>query len=119
MATQGLSKRFSSLKKSRKFRDRVRRDKESRRLHLESLEDRRLMALVPPVILPSSGVLLNDGDTMTVAPRDLNFEFNDIIDPATIANGIRLTRSGKDGVFDPPNTPGSNDIVVVPGFIGT
>ena len=76
------------------------------------------MALVPPVILPNSDALLNDGAVMTVATKDLNFEFNDILDPLTIANGIRLTRSGKDGVFDPPGTTGSNDVVIVPGFIG-
>src|SRR5687768_12128606 len=118
MATQRFPKRFASLTKSRKFRDRARQAKESKRLQLESLEDRRLMALVPPVILPNSDVVLNDGAVMTVAPKDLNFEFNDILDPLTIANGIRLIRSGKDGVFDPPNTPGSNDVAIVPGFIG-
>ena len=49
MATQRFPKRFASLTKSRKYRDRARRAKESKRLQLESLEDRRLMALVPPV----------------------------------------------------------------------
>jgi hypothetical protein len=118
MATQRFPKRLASLTKSRKYRDRARQAKLSKRLQLESLEDRRLMALVPPVILPNSDALLNDGAVMTVAPKDLNFEFNDILDPLTIANGIRLTRSGKDGVFDPPGTTGSNDVVIVPGFIG-
>ncbi|MCU0876166.1 MAG: GEVED domain-containing protein [Pirellulaceae bacterium] len=110
MATQRSSKRLSALKKSRKFRDLSRQ--ESRRLHLEQLEDRRVMAVF---VLPNNGELLNNGDTRTIAPQDLTFRFTDIpgLDPTTIANGIQLRRAGGDGQFGQ-----ANDVVVTPGFIG-
>jgi hypothetical protein len=110
MATQRSSKRLSALKKSRKFRDLSRQ--ESRRLHLEQLEDRRVMAVF---VLPNNGELLNNGDTRTIAPQDLTFRFTDIpgLDSTTIANGIQLRRAGGDGQFGQ-----ANDVVVTPGFIG-
>ena len=110
MATERSHARLSTLKKSRKFRDRAR--KESRRLHLEQLEDRRLMAVF---VLPNNGALLQNGETRTVAPKDLTFRFTDIpgIDPTTIDNGIRLVRAGNDGSFGQ-----ANDVVVPIGFSG-
>ncbi len=110
MATQRSLSRLSTLKKSRKFRDRAR--KESRRLHLEQLEDRRVMAVF---VLPNNGALLQDGETRTVAPKDLTFRFTDIpgIDPTTIDNGIRLVRAGHDGAFGQ-----ANDVIVPVGFTG-
>jgi hypothetical protein len=110
MATQRSSKRLSALKKSRKFRDLSRQ--ESRRLHLEQLEDRRVMAVF---VLPNNGELLNNGDTRTIAPQDLTFRFTEIpgLDATTIANGIRLTRAGGDGQFGQ-----ANDVVINPGFVG-
>jgi hypothetical protein len=110
MATQRSHQRLSALKNSRKFRDRSRR--EARRLHLEQLEDRRVMAIF---VLPNNGELLNEGDTRTLAPQDLTLRFTDIpgLDPATIASGIRLTRAGGDGLFGQ-----ANDVTIQPGFLG-
>ncbi|MDX1948229.1 MAG: DVUA0089 family protein [Pirellulaceae bacterium] len=115
MATQRSLKRLSALKVDRKLRQ-LARHKARRRLHLEHLEDRRVMAVAPPVfILPNSGVLLNNGDVRNVAPQDLTFRFTNVagIDPATIAAGITLTRAGNDGLFGQ-----ANDVVITPGFIG-
>ncbi|MCI0359722.1 MAG: matrixin family metalloprotease, partial [Planctomycetaceae bacterium] len=110
MATLRSRSRRSSLKKSRKFRDLAR--KQSRRLHLEQLEDRRLMAVF---VLPNNGALLANGETRTVAPKDLTFRFTDIpgIDPTTINDGIRLIRAGQDGAFGQ-----ANDVAVPIGFVG-
>ena len=116
MATQRLAQRLASLKQSRKFRSR--KQLESRRVNVERLEERNLMALLPPAILPNSGQLLNNGATMHVAPQELTLEFNEDVDPTTISAGIRLIRAGKDGVFSPPNAPTTNDITITPGFLG-
>ncbi len=73
-----------------------------RRLHLEGLEDRRLMAIGPQLagIQPNNASLLSDGQVLHVAPRELTFRFSDgaEIDPDTLG-GIRITRSGFDGQF--------------------
>src|SRR5687767_3498727 len=110
MATRSPTKRHSALHSSQRLRDLKR--KKARRLHLEQLEDRRVMAIF---VLPNNGVLLNNNDTRTVAPQDLTFRFSDIpgLDPSTITNGIRLTRAGLDGQFGQ-----ANDVIVAPGFIG-
>ena len=110
MATRS-KKRHSALTSSQKFRDLKR--KKARRLHLEQLEDRRVMAIF---VLPNNGVLLNNNvDTRTVAPQDLTFRFTDIpgLDPSTVTRGVRLTRAGGDGQFGQ-----ANDVIVAPGFIG-
>lgn len=113
--TTRRSQQVSAIKKSSKYRQFAR--EKARRLHLEQLEDRRVMAAdTPPVfILPNSGILLGDGDVRNVAPKDLTFRFNSLtaVDPSTLATGIRLTRSGGDGLFGQ-----TNDQVIVPGFIG-
>src|ERR687896_572907 len=103
MATRSAKKRHS-LQNSQKFRDLKR--KKARRLHLEQLEDRRVMAIF---VLPNNGVLLSNNDTRTVAPQDLTFRFTDIpgLDPSTVTGGVRLTRSGGDGQFGQ-----ANDVVV-------
>ncbi len=117
MTTHRLAKRLSALKKSRKAQKLAHSQKhEPRRLNLEALEDRRVMAVTPPVfILPNNGVLLNQGETRTIAPRDLTFRFTELnaIDPATIPTGIILQRAGQDGVFG-----NANDVRITPGFIG-
>ncbi|MEX2176014.1 MAG: PPC domain-containing protein, partial [Pirellulaceae bacterium] len=114
MATERL-KSLSALKKTRKFRDLAR--KESRRMHLERLEERRVMATGPTLTatIPNSGLFLNANDTLNVAPREMRFRFAEgqVIDPATVAGGFRVVRSGLDNTFGE-----ANDVVVVPGFIG-
>ncbi len=73
-----------------------------RQMILETLEDRRLMAVGPQLIgvQPNNSDLLLEGSVRTVAPRELTFRFDDaqVIDPATLS-GIRITRAGNDGSF--------------------
>jgi len=93
------------------------RPKSRRGLLVESLEQRAMMAISPTLagIIPNDGDLIINGQTRHVAPNELTFRFSDgqAIDPATLANGIQIVRSGGDGVYG-----NGNDSVIVPGFIG-
>ena len=84
---------------------------QERRPQLESLEQRQLLALGPQLagIQPNDGSLLTHGQVRQISPNELVFHFSDEapIDPATIATGIRLTRSGFDGQFS--NAVASSD----------
>jgi hypothetical protein len=100
-----------------------------RKPFLETLEDRRLMAVGPRLI----GVQPNNSDLFlfepittdptsnlrNVAPREitLRFDENQVLDASTLA-GIRLTRGGLDGRLSKPSQPSLDDVVIVPGFIG-
>ncbi|MCO6458585.1 MAG: tandem-95 repeat protein [Pirellulaceae bacterium] len=94
---------------------------ENRRLLLETLEDRRLMAVGPQLVTirTSGGAFLNDGDSRNDALVDLTFRFNEgqAIDPATLG-AVRLTRSGFDGIFGDPVDGFGDDVVLQPGFLG-
>ncbi|MDA1052306.1 MAG: DVUA0089 family protein [Planctomycetota bacterium] len=76
--------------------------RKNRRSLLEPLEQRQLLAVGPQL----AGIQLNDGDLLRagsvrqISPSELLFSFNDgaAIDPNTLS-GIRLTRSGGDGLF--------------------
>ena len=74
-----------------------------RRVLLENLEQRQLLAVGPQLIgiQPNNSDLLLDGDVRSEAPRELTFRFDDAqrIDPATL-EGIRITGAGGDGSFD-------------------
>jgi Bacterial Ig domain/Bacterial pre-peptidase C-terminal domain/Dockerin type I domain/GEVED domain len=76
--------------------------KSFRKSLVETLEDRKLMAVGPQLIgiQPNNSDLIENGVVRDVAPRELTFRFDDtqIIDQAT-TSGIRLTRSGGDGSF--------------------
>lgn len=93
------------LSKSRKLfaRQRLQKRRAARRILLESLEARQLMAVGPQLlsIQPNTGDLLESGDVLNVAPRELVFRFDDGagIDPNSL-DGIRIVRSGDDGVFE-------------------
>ena len=86
-----------------------------RRQHLlETLETRQLLAGPQLIgIQPNEGDLIVNGSELRVAPRVLTFAFdqNQQIDTATL-DGIRVTRSGDDGLF---NT--SDDIRITPGLV--
>ena len=73
-----------------------------RRLQMETLEKRRVMAVGPQLagIQPDSAALLREGQVLHLAPGELTFRFSDgsEIDPATL-DAIRITRSGFDGSF--------------------
>ncbi len=104
-----------------RFKRRTKQERTSqRRLLLEALEDRRLLAAGPRLagIQPNNSVLFsfeNPADNVrSVAPRELNIRFDEDqrIDSTTL-NAIHITRAGLDGIFG--NT---DDQVITPGFIG-
>lgn len=122
MAAPRLSRSLANLKNRAKGGPFVAGQREKRRLHLEPLEDRRLMAVGPSLVsvIPNSGVFLKNNDILTTAPRDITFRFaqGNAIDPNSLTTGIRVVRAGVDGVFDATNATTPNDIVVTPGFVG-
>jgi hypothetical protein len=74
-----------------------------RRMFLETLEDRRLLAGVPELagIQTNNGDLLSEGDVLNVAPQEivLNFNQDAEIDPASLSS-VTILRSGGDGDFN-------------------
>ena len=88
--------------KKRHKRRSERLQRSQRRLHLEALEDRRLLAVGPQLagIQPNDGALLQNGQIRDIAPNELVFRFNgsEAIDPATLS-AIQITRAGLDGQF--------------------
>ncbi len=117
MASPRLAKRLAQLKNSRKARALTNRLGEVRRMNLEQLEDRRLMAVGPSLvnIIPNSGVFLNNNDTLNVSPRELTFRFaqGSVLDANTLQNGFILTSAGNDRILG--NT---DDQAIAPGFLG-
>ena len=114
MATRRPLKQISALKKTRRYRDRIR--KTERKMQLERLEDRRVMATGPLLVnVLSNYGPIQDGETLSIAPREITLRFAEgqRIDPATIATGVRITRAGLDGALDTPD-----DVPIQPGFIG-
>src|SRR5690606_10898616 len=107
-----MKKRHSRMvlrRKSQRVSDRA--------MHLEKLEERQLLAVGPRLISvqPNDGSLLSNNEVRHIAPRELTLVFQEgqTIDTATLQQGVRLTRTGFDGVFD-----NGNDVIVTPGFIG-
>lgn len=98
MATVGLSKSRNLL-----ARKRLHKRNAARRILLETLEARQLLTVGPQLlgVQPNTGDLLENGEVLHVSPKELVFRFDDGagIDPNTL-NGIRLVRSGDDGVFE-------------------
>lgn len=92
---------LSSLKKSPKYREMLRRA--ARKFHLESLEARQMFAIDPVLVAADGGVAFNSVAPFTVrteSPRELVFTFPGVpgIDQTTLATGIRLTAGNKDGI---------------------
>ena len=98
MAIGGFSKTRNLL-----ARKRLQKRNSARRILLESLEARQLLAVGPQLlgIQPNTGDLLENGEVLQISPRELVFRFDDAagIDPTTL-DGIRVIRSGDDGVFE-------------------
>jgi GEVED domain/Dockerin type I domain/Bacterial pre-peptidase C-terminal domain len=98
MAIGGLSTSRNLLARKRLHKRAI-----ARRILLETLELRQLMAVGPQLlgIQPNSGELLTNGQILNTSPRELVFRFNDGagIDASTLS-GIRVIRSGEDGVFE-------------------
>ncbi len=117
MASARLGKNFSKLKDRRRARPLEQLRSERKRLLLEELEDRRLMAVGPSLvaIIPTSGDFLQNNGTLHVAPRDMTFRFaqGNEIDGTTLANGFIVTSGGPDRILGD-----TDDQVITPGFIG-
>ena len=119
MTSRHAHQSSSGRQTSRRYRDLARR--KARKLHLEQLEDRRVMATGPTLIalVPNSGVPISftNNDVLNVAPRELLFRFSEgqVIDPNSLQQGIRVQRAGLDGVFGDPN---NTDVTIIPGFVG-
>lgn len=117
MANWRLLSPLRAPKKSSRKSDRRAKGLLPRALGMEPFEERTLFAIGPQLVavIPNEGALIQDNQVLHVAPRELTFRFTDgqIIDPATVATGIQLTRSGGDSVLG--NT---NDVTISPGFIG-
>ncbi len=108
---------FFSGKSSRRRRRRSARTerKEPRKLQLDRLEERALLAVGPQLvgINPNGEEALQTGDRLNVAPTELTFRFDEgqEIDPSTLT-GISIVRAGGDGEF-------ANTSIPAPiGFIG-
>src|SRR4051812_8559037 len=122
MSTGQLQKSFSKIRKSPKYRDLMR--KKARKLHLEQLEDRRVMAVTGPTLV---ALATNNGENLlspsglplpnTVIqtnPRELDFLFaqGQKIDPATLG-GLQMVRGGVDGLIGT-----ADDVTITPGYVG-
>lgn len=98
MAIGGLSTSRNLLARRRLHKRDI-----ARRILLENLESRQLMAVGPQLlgVQPNAGSLLESGEILHTSPRELVFRFDDAagIDPDTLS-GIRIVRSGEDGVFE-------------------
>ncbi len=87
-----------------------------RPMRLEGLENRQLLAgLNLLAVQANDGTLVEDGQTRHEAPREVRlfFEGGASLDAATLANGIKITRSGGDGNFND-----GDEAIINPGFIG-
>src|SRR5262245_9969723 len=116
MAAPRLQKSLASLKNRHRERLPVER-KEKRRLHLESLEDRRMMAVGPTLvaIIPNNDDFLQTGDIFDTAPRELTFRLaqGNSIDANSLSTGMRVIRAGTDHSLGT-----ADDVMVTPGFLG-
>lgn len=99
-AVDGLSS--ASSRSSRQRSKKLAAQRQFRRSLIETLETRNLMAGPQLIgVQPNNSDILDEGDFLNVAPRELTFRFNDgqSIDTTTVATGIRVTRAGSDGSF--------------------
>src|SRR5262245_44723159 len=127
MASLRPSKVLSDLKRRGCAIAELKKRAEQRRLRMELLEDRRLMALGPSLVsvLPNTGPLLsatvNPSATLAFpsafndAPRDMSFRFaqGTSIDASSLANGFVVKSGGPDHVLGD-----ADDQTILPGFLG-
>lgn len=92
-----------------------------RTLFSETLERRNLMAIDGPRLLsiaPNSGEIFAIGsNVLNESPRELVLRFDSAINPTTLQNGIRITRSGGDGVLGTSLLNVIPDVVIPPAFL--
>jgi hypothetical protein len=112
--SRNVARRQNSLRNGDRFAAKV----------TEVLERKTLLTAPEIVsITPNNGLffdlnrdpMTDDVEVRAEAPRELVFRFSpgQIIDPATLDGGIRITRSGFDDSFGE-----ANDVIVTPGYIG-
>ena len=91
-----------------------------RTLLSETLERRDLMAIDGPRLLsiaPNSGGIFAIGaNVLNESPRELVLRFDSAINPTTLENGIRISRSGGDGVLGTSVLNVIPDVVIPPAF---
>ena len=129
MTIRHASKLTRAQRRDLNKKNRLLRQNKQRSMKHEPLEKRELLAanVVPQLvgIQPNSGELLQENDVRGISPRSLTFNFAevtdamDLINEATLANGIVISRAGLDGKLGTADDvkitgPGSN----FEGFIG-
>ncbi len=85
------------------IRKRLHKQLAARRMLLEALEGRQLMAVGPQLlgVQPNEGTVLTDGQVRHIAPNELVLRFDDRVGlDANTLDGIRIIRAGADGEFE-------------------
>ncbi len=117
MSFRRLGNRVKNFAERSHDRQRTQKRFKTRQNLVQQLEDRRLLAGPELIaIRPDSGALLDDGDTLNVAPLEFNLQFKAgaNLDESTIStNSIKLVRSGGDGTFGD-----GNEVDVALGYVG-
>lgn len=117
MSFRRLGTRVRNFTERRNERQRTQKRIQSRQNLVQQLEDRRLLAGPELIaIRPDAGALLNDGDTLHIAPNEFNLQFRagaNINEASITPDSIKLIRSGGDGTFGD-----GNEVDVALGYIG-
>lgn len=117
MSFRRFGTRVRNIAERRQDRQRTQKRLQTRQNLVQQLEDRRLLAGPELVaIRPDAGALLNEGDTLNVAPLEFNLQFRAgaNLDESTInSQSVKLVRSGGDGTFGD-----GNEIDVALGYVG-
>src|SRR5205823_1128469 len=125
MASPRLAKHLTHLKNRRKARRLLDRARERRRLAMEPLEDRRLLAQGPALVavIPNDEALLSANGTNTLnfpgtfptSPKEMTFRFaqGNVLDATTLASGFLVKSAGNDHILG-----NADDQTITPGFIG-
>ena len=116
MSNRRVLSKASSVQRRRE-RSALESSKMRRKLQLEFLEERQLLAVGPRLVAiePNVGEPIEREDVLDQAPEQLKFVFDssDVIDEATVGTGILLFRSGGDDTFGD-----GNEVPVAPAFAG-
>ena len=116
MSNRRVLSKASSVQR-RRDRSALESSKMRRKLQLEFLEERQLLAVGPRLVAiePNVGEPIEREDVLNQAPEQLKFVFDssDVIDEATVGTGILLFRSGGDDTFGD-----GNEVPVAPAFAG-
>lgn len=119
MTIRHASKLTRAQRRDLNKKNRLLRQTKKRSMMHEPLEKRELLAanVVPQLvgIQPNSGELLQENDVRGISPRSFTFNFaevtdaGDLINPATLSDGIVISRAGLDGKL------GTADDVLITG----